>query len=156
MLKLENKQVKIISIVIALVFIGSVVALALTQSGSGIASAASNGNVGVVNYDQIMTQHPSAKNVENQMRAAITEVQKDFEEKSAGMSDQEKQDYYRQCQLRLQQKQQELIEPMNTSIKEAIKKTADAKGLSVVVENSVVIYGGTDITNDVISRLGKK
>ncbi len=155
MLKLESKQIKIISIVIALVFIGSVVALALTQSGSGIASAASNGNVGVVDRDQIMAQHPSAQNVENQMRAAITEVQKDFEEKSAGMSDQEKQDYYRQCQVRLQQKQQELIEPLIKSIDDAVKKVADAKGLSVVVEKAVVVYGGTDITNDVVSRLKK-
>ena len=155
MLKLENKQVKIISIIIALVFIGSVVALALTQSGSGIASAASNGNVGVVDRDQVMAQHPNGQNVENQMRAAITEVQKDFEEKSAGMSDQEKQDYYRQCQLRLQQKQQELIEPMIKSIDDAVKKTADAKGLSVVVDKAVVVYGGTDITNDVVSRLKK-
>ena len=155
MLKLENKQVKIISIVIALVFIGSVVELALTQSGSGIASAAGNGNVGVVDRDQVMAQHPSAQNVENQMRAAITEVQKDFESKSAGMNDQEKQDYYRQCQQRLQQKQQELIEPLVKSIDEAVKKTADAKGLSVVVERAVVVYGGTDITNDVVSRLKK-
>lgn len=155
MLKLESKQIKIISIVIALVFIGSVVALALTQSGSGIASAASNGNVGVVDRDQVMAQHPSAQNVENQMRAAITEVQKDFEEKSAGMNDQEKQDYYRQCQQRLQQKQQELIEPLIKSIDEAVKKVADSKGLSVVVERAVVVYGGTDITNDVVSRLKK-
>lgn len=155
MLKLESRQIKIISIVIALVFIGSVVALALTQSGSGIASAASNGNVGVVDRDQVMAQHPNGQNVENQMRAAITEVQKDFEEKSAGMSDQEKQDYYRQCQLRLQQKQQELIEPLIKSIDDAVKKTADAKGLSVVVDKSVVVYGGTDITNDVVSRLKK-
>ena len=37
MIKLEKKQVKFISILIAVVFVGSVVALALTQSGSGIA-----------------------------------------------------------------------------------------------------------------------
>ena len=55
MVKLQKKQVKIISVLIALVFIGSVVALALTQSGSGIASAASS-NVGVVDYRQIAQQ----------------------------------------------------------------------------------------------------
>ena len=52
MVTLQKKQVKIISVLIALVFVGSVVALALTQSGSGIASAASS-NVGVVDYRQI-------------------------------------------------------------------------------------------------------
>lgn len=154
MIKLEKKQVKIISVIIALVFIGSVVALALTQSG-GIASAAGSSSVGVVDREEIMTQHPQSAGFDEQMRAAITEVQKDFEEKSAGMSDQEKQDYYRQCQQRLQQKQAELLDPMLKSVDEAIKSTADAKGLSVVIEKAVVVYGGQDITQDVIKKLGK-
>lgn len=156
MLKLEKRHVKIISIAIALVFIGSVVALALTQTGTGIASAASSVSVGVIDRDQVMSQHPDGQSVENQMRAAISEVQRDFEEKSAGMTDQEKQDYYRQCQQRLQQKQQELLEPLIKSIDDTIKKVADAKGLSVVIEKAAVVYGGQDITQDVISRLGKK
>lgn len=155
MLKLENKQVKIISIIIALVFIGSVVALALTQTDSGIASAASSGNVGVIDRDQVMNQHPDSQNIESQFRAAVTEVQRDFEEKSAGMNEQEKQDYYRQCQQRLQQKQQELLEPIIKSIDDTIKKVASNKGLSVVIEKSAVVYGGQDITQDVVSRLGK-
>ncbi len=155
MIKLEKKQVKIISIAIALVFIGSVVALALTQTG-GIASAASSGSVGVIDRDQVMSQHPDAQNVQNQFMAAVDEVQKDFEAKSAGMNDQEKADYYAQCQQRLQQKQQELIDPLVKSVDEAVKKVADAKGLSVVIEKAAVVYGGQDITQDVISRLGKK
>ena len=60
MVKLQKKQVKIISVLIALVFVGSVVALALTQSGSGLASAASS-NVGVVDYNQVMSQHPKVQ-----------------------------------------------------------------------------------------------
>ena len=154
MIKLEKKQVKIISVIIALVFIGSVVALALTQSG-GIASAASSSSVGVVDREEVLTQHPQTASLDEQMRTAITEVQKDFEEKSAGMSDQEKQDYYRQCQQRLQQKQAELLEPIVKSVDDAIKQVADAKGLSVVIEKAAVVYGGQDITQDVIKKLGK-
>ncbi len=155
MLKLEKKQVKIISIIIALVFMGSVVALALTQTGSGIASAASSVNVGKVDREQILAQHPSLKDIQAQMNAAIAEVQKDFEEKSAGMTDQEKADYYRQCQQRLAQKQNELLDPIEKSVMDTIKKVADSKGLSVVIDNSAVVYGGTDITQDVISKLSK-
>ncbi len=156
MLKLEKRQVKIISIAIALVFIGSVVALALTQTGNGIASAASSGNVGVINSAQVMAQHPDVQNVEAQMRATIAEVQRDFEEKSAGMNDQEKQEYYRQCQQRIQQKQEELLEPLEKSFNDTVKRVADSKGLSVVIDSAAVVYGGNDITQDVISRLGKK
>ena len=156
MLKLEKKQVKFISIAIALVFIGSVVALALTQTGSGIASAASSVNVGVVNYQQVIRQHPDIQKAGEQLNAFEVETQKDFEAKSAGMSDQEKQDYYVQCMQRIQAKEQELREPIEKSIQDTIKKVADAKGLSVVIEKSAVLYGGTDITQDVIARLGKK
>ena len=155
MVQIDKKQVKIISIVIAVLFIGSVVAIALTQTAPGVASAA-GGNVGVIDYRQVMSQHPDLNNVEQQMQASIADVKREFEEKSAGMNDQEKADYYQQSQLRLQQRQQELVAPIEQSIQDAIKKVADNKGLQIVVEKTAVIYGGQDISQDVINRLGKK
>jgi len=155
MIKLEKKQVRIISVLIALVFVASVVALALTQSGAGIASAATSSNVGVVDYRQIMSQHPDLQSANDQMQQAVTEAKNDFDTQSANMSDQEKSDYYQQTQQRLQQKQQELLEPIENSIETAVKNVADAKGLSVVLDKSTVVYGGQDITQDVISKLGK-
>ena len=155
MIKLEKKQVKIISILIALVFIGSVVAIALTQSG-GLASAADKGAVGVIDYRQVTGQHPDRQSLETQMQAAVDEVKKEFDEKSAGMNDQEKADYYQQCQQRLMKKQQDLLEPLEQSIKDAVKKVAETKGLGVVIEKSAVVYGGQDITQDVLGKLQKK
>lgn len=156
MIKLEKKQVKIISVLIALVFVGSVVALALTQTGNLASAAPSGGNVGVVDYGQIVSSHPDAQSVNEQIRAAETEIGKDFEEKSAGMNDQEKADYYRQCAMRFQEKQKELTEPLEKSVEDAIKQVSDAKGLSVVIEKTAVVYGGNDITQDVINKLAKK
>ncbi len=154
MIKLEKKQVKIISVLIALVFIGSVVALALTQTGN-IASAASSASVGVVSQQEVFSQHPDLENVRSQMQAFAQEVQKDFEEKSAGMNDQEKRDYAAQCQQRVQQKEQELLEPIAKSIEDAVKKVADQKGLAVVIAKEAVVYGGQDITDDVVKALKK-
>ena len=154
MMKISEKQTKIVSIIVGLLFIGSVVAIALTQNGS--VSAASNGSVGVIDYNQVMTQHPDLENIKTQMQTAVADVRKEFEEKSAGMNDQEKQDYYMQSQERLRQKQQELMDPVEQSIKDAVKKTADKKGLSVVIDKMTVVYGGVDITQDVITSLSKK
>ena len=155
MMKLEKKQVRIVSILIAVIFIGSVVALALTQTGN-IASAASSSSVGTIDYQQVMAAHPDVQNLQGQMETAVADVKKEFDEKSAGMNDQEKADYYRQCQERLAQKQQELLDPIRNSVDAAIKKVADKKGLAVVIDKMAVIYGGQDITADVISELGKK
>ncbi len=155
MIKLEKKQVKIMSILIALIFIGSVVAIALTQTGN-VASAASSSNVGVVEYDQIMVQHPDMKNLDEQMKAAVAEIKAEFDEKSAGMNDQEKQDYYMQCQERILQRREELLAPVVASVDSAIKAVADKKGLSVVLAKAAVVYGGQDITKDVIAQINKK
>ena len=154
MIQLEKKQVKIISILIAVIFIGSVVALALTQTGN-IASAASSSSVGVVDSRQIMASHPNVQNLQTQLQTTIDEVKREFEEKSAGMNDQEKADYYRQCQERIAQKQEELIAPIEQSIQAAIKKVADKKGMAVVIDKMAVVYGGQDITQEVISELKK-
>ena len=154
MIKLEKKQVKLVSILIAVIFIGSVVA-ALTQTGN-IASAASSSNVGTIDYQQVMAAHPDVQNLQGQMETAVADVKKEFDEKSAGMNEQEKADYYRQCQERLAQKQQELLDPIRTAVDVAIKKVADKKGLSVVIDKMAVIYGGQDITAEVITELGKK
>jgi len=49
-----------------------------------------------------------------------------------------------------------LLAPLEKSFDDAVKKVADAKGLSVVIDKGAVVYGGVDITQDVVSRLGKK
>lgn len=155
MIKLEKKQIKIVSILIAVIFIGSVVALALTQTGN-IASAASSSSVGVVDMEQISMAHPDVQNIQSQMETTINDIKKEFDEKSAGMSDQEKADYYIQCQDRIRQKQEELLAPIRTSVEAAIKAVADKKGLAVVINKMAVVYGGQDITQDVINQLQKK
>jgi outer membrane protein len=152
MIKLQKTQVKIVSILIAVVFIGSVVALALTQSGSGFASAASS-SVGVIDYAQVGAQHPQLAQADQQMQSEIEAAQKEFETQSANMNDQEKADYYRQTQERLSQRQAELMEPITKSIDDAVKSVADAKGLQVVLDKRAVLYGGQDITQDVVNKL---
>ena len=71
-------------------FVGSVVALALTQSGTGVASAAASSNVGVVDYRQF-TSLKIYTDVDAEMQKAFEQARQDFNEKSANMSDEEKQ-----------------------------------------------------------------
>lgn len=156
MIEVKKQHVRIVSIIIAVIFVGSVVALALTQSGSGIASAAGSSTVGVVDYRQVMNEHPQLSEANNAMQQAVADAKKDFDEKSVSMGEQEKAEYYQQTQQRLQQKQQELIEPIEKSVEDAVKNVANAKGLNVVLEKNTVVYGGQDITQDVIKKLAKK
>ena len=154
MIQLKKAQVKIVSVLIALVFVGSVVALALTQSGTGVASAASSSNVGVVDYRQFTTLKIYT-DAEAEMQKAVQQAQQEFNEKSAYMCDEEKQAYYQQTMERLQQQNTDLMEPVQKQVEDAVKAIAEAKGLSVVLNKDTVVYGGTDITQDVIKKLSK-
>ena len=69
------------------------------------------------------------------------------------MKNTEKQRYYQQLQERLSNKEKELMDPVLKKIETTIKKVADKKGLSVVVDKNTVVYGGLDITDEVSKAL---
>ena len=156
MIKLEQKHVKIFSVLIAFVFVGSVVAIALTQLGSvgGVASAAST-SIGVVDYRQVMGQSTELQDANLQMQHAVEEAKNEFETKSASMNEEEKARLYQETQERLEKKQQSLIEPIQKKVEAEIKSVAEAKGLQVVIDKGSVVYGGQDITQDVIRKMAK-
>lgn len=155
MIKFEKKQIKFISIGIALVFVFSVVALAVSQSSVGFAAAGNSSNVGVVNHQLLVSQHPDMAAAKTAMEAEVEQAKKDFETKSANMNDQEKQAYYQQTQQRLANKERELIAPIFDKVDAAIKAVAEAKGLSVVLDKGTVVYGGQDITDEVVKKFSK-
>ena len=151
MVKLQKKQVKIFCVALALVFIGSVVALGLSQLGTSTASAASS-SVGVVDGRKVLTSLPDYAAASNEMQQALQEAQMRFEADTANKSDEEKAKAMQQAQMELQKKEQELMAGIEKKI-DAVKQVAEAKGLSVVIDKSAVVYGGQDITDDVIKKL---
>ena len=156
MQKLRNpKNVKMVSLFVAAIFILGCFALSVTQSGFGrvASAAASESAIGVVNYQMLVAQSPDLQNVRNAMKSEIDSAQKDFDEKSKSMNDSEKQRYYVRLQERIANKEKELMEPVLKKVEEQIKKVADKKGLSVVVDKSTVIFGGVDITDEVAKSL---
>ena len=156
MQQLRNpKNVNLVSLFVAAIFVLGCFALSLTQSGFGRSASAapSESAVGVVNYQMLIAQAPDIRDVDAAMKTEIENAQKEFEEKSKSMNDVEKRRYYTQTQERLQNKQKELMDPVMKKIEAAIKKVADKKGLAVVVEKSTVVYGGTDITDEVAKSL---
>jgi outer membrane protein len=155
----NKKMVRMVALGVTLLFLLGVAGIAFTQSGgSKMALAAGNpsSNIGVVNSNLIFQQHPDVAKVDQQMQGEVDQAKKDFEAKSATMSDKEKQDYYSQTQQRLQLKQQELIAPIRDQIDASIKAVADTKGLTIVLDKSTVVFGGQDITDDVIKKISGK
>jgi outer membrane protein len=68
-------------------------------------------------------------------------------------SDADKQRISMQFQQEFTDKQRELVGPLFARAQGAIAQVASARKLSVVVDKRIVIYGGTDITSDVINAV---
>lgn len=120
------------------------------------ASGKDSSAVGVVNYQLLVSQHPDMALVQQTMDAAVAQAKSDYDAKSANMSDQDKQALTQQLQQGLQQKKQELLGSINDKIMAAVKSVVEAKGLTVIVDKGSVVYGGQDITDDVIKVITGK
>lgn len=152
----NKKNVQLVSLTIAAFFILGIVGISLSQSSIGHAAPANNSAVGIVNQQMIFVALPEMDTYRTNMKTEMDNAQKEFDEKSKDMPDAEKQRYYAQLQDRLSQKDMELRAPILDKVNAAIKKVADSKGLTVVVDKQAVLYGGVDITDDVVKSLGGK
>ena len=147
---LRNKKLyKIVTIVISLVFLGGVVAMALVNSSSASA-ASNNANIGIVDYQKVVTSHPEYQKYVDQMQIEEANAKKDFDTQSAKMTDKEKQAYFDQLKQRLQTKQQAMLKDLLDKVSGVVKTVAEKKNLSAVLDKATVYYGGTDITDDVV------
>ena len=155
MIKNKKKSVKIVALAIVAAFVFGIAGLAISQN-SRVVSAAPASNVGVVNYQMLVQQHPDIAKVQATMTTESEAAKKEFDAKAASLGDKEKQEYYMQLQQRLQLKNQELMVPLFTKVDAVIKEVSDAKGLAVVVDKGAVIYGGNDITDECVKKITGK
>lgn len=152
MINFQKKQVKIISVIIAAVFIFSIVALGVSQYQSGMAGASSS-NVGIVDYSQLISQHPGMQAAREKYEEAAKQVQDEFSQKAGSMTPEQQQQFIEQKQKEMQDKQKELLDPIRTSIETQVQSVADSRGINVVLDKNNVLYGGQDITQDVLQKL---
>ena len=155
LINFEKKQVKIISVIIAAVFVFSIVALGVSQYESGMAGASSS-NVGVVDYDQVKAQDPSVQAAGEKYQDMMKNIQTQMQADMANMTPEQQQQYLEQKRKEITDKQKELLDPIKKNIEDQVQAVADTRGINVVLDKNNVLYGGQDITQDVIKKLQEK
>lgn len=121
----------------------------------GTASAANKPAVGVVNYGLLVDKHPDAAKANEDLRAEAAQAKKEYDEKAPGLNDQEKKNLDLQLGQRVELKRRELLTAVLEKVNVAVKAVAEAKGLTIVINSTSVVYGGQDITEEVIEKFGK-
>ena len=120
----------------------------------GLADAAGNG---YVNYPALLQAMPAFSQAQQEMVSAQQTLQKQFNDQSKGMNDKQKQELALKLDKQLQAKQQEIqkneIVPAVNKIRAAIEAAARKNGIDFVVQESAWLYGGKDLTQEVINQM---
>ena len=99
--------------------------------------------------------HPKMEKVQLDMRTAAQKAQENFNSRSAGKSDQEKEQIAQEIQRDMAAKERTAMQPILQDIRKAIQQVRQEKGLDVILEAGAVIDGGTDVTSEVGAKLTK-
>lgn len=115
--------------------------------------------IGYLDMQKALFSHPKSKESKEALQKFFEERQKDVDSKfgnTKNLTDEEKQqaktlmDKYEQ---EIAEKDKELTDKLMADIQASMKKICQQKNLSVVLDKQVVLYGGTDITDDVIKDI---
>src|SRR5271166_1679109 len=98
---------------------------------------------------------PAFAAVQQQFAQYRDQTARDFQAAIKGKGQADQQRLYGEFNQRLAAKQHELFDPLLGRAQTAIALVAATKNLSVVVDKTIVIYGGQDITKDVLSTISQ-
>jgi len=137
-------------------FILMVIGVMVMAMGTVQASPVSSSSVGMVDYLYLINHHPDTAKANEALTAEMEKDKQEYNDKSSTLNDADKKALDKQLGQQFQQKRQELLKPIIEQINSVIKDVADSKNLSVIVSKNVVVYGGVDITLDVLQKIGGK
>ncbi len=109
--------------------------------------------IAYVNLQEIYNVHPAKQQAESRIDDLAREMESDLNEIVEELDGQEQQELLESYQLELSQKEQQLIEEVLENINQVINKLAVKKELRLVLDKQQVVYGGYNLTNDVINYI---
>ena len=133
----------------------AVAAVAAGMIAFGAMFSVSAAGIGYVNSNALLAAHPKMQKAQLDMRAAAQKAEESFKSRSAGKTDQEKQQIATELQKEMGQKEKSTMQPILSDIMKAIQQVRQEKGLDIILEQGAVVDGGVDVTSAVAQKLSK-
>jgi len=147
------KWVKIAGAVVAVIGVLAAGAYVFTRSGPALGQSFT---IGYVDMPRALDAHPHKASAEAALRDYAQSQIADARQRAKGMTQAQQQDLQRQVDQDLLKKRTELIGGLEKDIRAAIEKVAKQQGVSIVLSREVVLYGGVDLTDQVVKVVSGK
>jgi outer membrane protein len=137
--------------------IGILLSLAILLICSSAVLASANEKIGVIDSQKIIFQHPRFEAVTKQLQQISQKKENEMKMAVDKESDQNKKaQIFNTKRNEFAQEEAKMMQPIFQEAQVAVRTVARLKGVTVVIEQSAVYFGGIDITDDVIQELKKK
>ena len=80
-------------------------------------------------------------------------LQNEFDQKSKGMSQKEKEALAEKFNAQLAQKENQVLAPIQAKLRAAVEKAAKESDVDIIINGRDVIYGGIDLTEKVKANM---
>jgi len=147
-------NVKWIAVAVAVIVVLAAAGYVATRPGPVFGSQA--GTIGFVDMQRALNAHPGKASAESALRDYAQAQIADAQQKMKNMSPGQRQQLQNQVDQQILQKRAELLGGLDKDIRAAVQKVAAQQGVSVVLDRTVVLYGGVDLTDQVIKLISGK
>lgn len=151
----SKKNIKVVALAVCAAMVVGIFVMAVQGKNLGTGDDTLNSAIGKINYNQVISVVPGIEEAQTKMQQEVEANKKEYEEKSKNMSDADKQKLSQEYRTKLENKQKELLDPLKKKVDDAVLQVGKTKGLSVIVNQGAVVYGGVDVTADVQAELKK-
>ncbi len=139
-----------IAVAIGLVVVIAVAAVLFMRQAPALGQSFS---VGYVEMQVALNNHPRKVSSERALQEFFQAKQREFQERSKGMTAFQRQELDRQLQQQILEKRNELLGGLDKELRAAVETVAKQANVTVVLDRAVVLYGGTDLTESVIKLI---
>lgn len=135
------------------IFLTLVMTLVLALGCMSSAFAAENNLVGYVNVERVFRSYPDIKATMSVIDLERQKAQTEFNEKAPNLDDNGKRDLGQKLAERVDKKEASLLNPIRAAIRKAIGEVAKSHGIESVVAAGAMVFGGYDLTEEVIAKV---
>lgn len=141
---------------IAIAVIVLLAAAGVFAARAGTPAFGSTMTIGYVDMARALDAHPGRASAEAALRDYAQAQVADAQQKMKTMTAAQKQDLQRQVDQAIFKKRADLLGGLDKDIRAAVDRVAKQQGVSVVLTRDVVLYGGVDLTDQVIKVISGK
>lgn len=142
-----NKNFKLLSLLLLLAIL-VVAVIILTMSADS-----KRNSVAYVNLEKVFAEHPARIAAQSKLDKQAAAYQTELEEQAVDLSGVEQKEMLQKYQKQLNGLEGDLLDSVTKEVEATIAKTALEEKVKFVVNEKDMLYGGYDMTADVIARI---